>query len=369
MRVTPYPEIVGTTEFGGYYNSGTVYGLTKNANGSWTESLVYLMHGGADARPDGIAIPGRLDGSTPVFVTSFGIGASVYGAITVLRPNPSGPWTRISEYNFAGQPDGAAPFGPVVADQSGNLYGTTYVGGVYNQGTVYRLKRNGSNYTESVVYSFQGGTDGTGPRAGLAIDSQNNLYGTTQYGGGSFQNGTVFKLIPSGSGFTESVLYRFRGQPDGSQPYSSVCRDASGLLYGTTALGGTMNYGTVFKLIPGLNGYMESVLWSFSTQKDGFAPEGGALVGTNGVVYSTTLNGGSSGPSGSGTIFTLTPSSSGRSYVEKLYNFNGANGAGPAAGPAADAKGHLYLPTMAGGAHLFGTVAEAPIRATALTCH
>jgi uncharacterized repeat protein (TIGR03803 family) len=368
-RVAPYPEIVGTTEYGGgSYQQGTVFGLTRNKNGSWTEKLVYAMPGGANGRPDGIAIPGRLDGSTPVFVTSFGFSSGL-GAVTLLRPNPSGNWTLMSQYDFGGMPDGAGPIGPVVADQSGDLYGTTYRGGTQNQGAVYRLKRNGSRYTESVLYSFQGGTDGAEPAAGLTIDSQNNLYGTTQYGGGSFQNGTVFELMPSGSGFTERVLYRFGGQPDGSQAYAGVCRDASGTLYGTTALGGTTNNGTVFKLTPVLGNYIESVLWSFGAQRDGTNPEGGVLVGTNGVVYSTTLNGGRAGTNGAGTIFTLTPSSSGRSYVEKLYNFTGLNGAGPAAGPATDAKGNLYVPTLGGGAHLFGTVSEAPIRAAALACH
>jgi len=368
-----YPQIIGSTEFGGgSYGLGTVYGLTQSKTGTWTEAVLYSMHGSTDGwRPNGIAIPGHLDGTEPAFVTSFAGGASGNGAIAVLRPNPSGSWTLLSAYSFAGYPDGAAPFGPVVPDQHGNLYGTTYGGGLYNEGTVYRLQPNNSNYTESIVYNFQGGSDGAAPRAGLTIDREGALYGTTQYGGeGNAGDGTVFKLTPSASGFTESVLHRFGGNPDGSQPYAGVCVDQWGALYGTTALGGTTDYGTAFKLTPNLaGGYMERVLWSFgSVHRDGIAPEGNVIVANDGEIYGTTINGGRSGPSGSGTIFTLKRPSSGNSYVETLFSFNGSNGAGPSAGPTTDSKGDLYVPTLGGGAHLFGTVAETSFKVKALSC-
>lgn len=114
---------------------------------------------------------------------------------------------------------------------------------------------------------------------------------------------------------------------------------------------------------------MERVLWNFgSVHRDGIAPEGNVIVGSDGEIYGTTINGGRSGPSGSGTILTLKRRSTGNSYVEKLFNFNGSNGAGPSAGPTADRKGNLYVPTLGGGAHRFGTVAETSFKVKALSC-
>jgi uncharacterized repeat protein (TIGR03803 family) len=375
--VPPYPELVGVTRDGGYNGVGAVYGLTRKKNGKWKEATLYSMMGGYDGRgPNGIAIPGRLDGTQPAFVTSPDGGADQYGAVAVLRPNPSGSWKLLSVYSFTGSPDGAYPVGGVVADQSGNLYGATTYGGLYNEGTVYRLQPNGSSYKESVIYSFQSsGADGEAPDAGLTIDGENALYGTTTAGGVGY--GTVFKLVTSQSGFIESILYRFHGQylgqQDGSHPVASVCLGSSGLLYGTTSSGGSNGggggYGTAFRLTPvGAVGYSETVLWSFGKGKDGIAPDGSVIVGTDGTIYGTTVNGGS--PSSGGTFFTLKRRPSGGSYVERVYSFNGRNDGSPAAGPTADANGNLFIPTDGGTPqHPNGAVVRGPIKVGALSCH
>ncbi|MGH6841232.1 MAG: choice-of-anchor tandem repeat GloVer-containing protein, partial [Methylocella sp.] len=152
-------------------------------------------------------------------------------------------------YSFKGGSDGAGPNGGLIADSKGNLYGTTRHGGASGNGTVFKLSPGG---TETVLYTFTGGSDGALPSGGLIADSSGNLYGVTASGGASSDGGVVFKLSPSG---TETVLYSFKGGSDGSNPYSGLIADSGGNLYGTTELGGApgsgcggFGCGTVFKL-------------------------------------------------------------------------------------------------------------------------
>jgi uncharacterized repeat protein (TIGR03803 family) len=353
-----YPQVIGTTSEGGYSGVGTVYGLTKSGK-SWTDQLLYQFSGGDGWEPMGIAVPKKLDKTTPAFVTSFRGGAHSDGTLVVLQPNTSGGWTSLSAYSFAGKPDGSAPMGPVIEDKSGNLYGTTCCGGADGFGTVYRVQHTASGYTESVLYSFQGGSDGDYPR-GRLIDLDGVLYGTTVSGGSSREFGTVFKLTPSGSGYTESIVYAFEGAPDGAEPYAGLCEGPDGALYGTTLEGGAGEYGgTVFKLTSNDSGWTESVLWRFNSfDGDGESPWGSVTVDKHGVIYGTTVNGGytQSGTSG-GTFFTLTPKKG--VYKEKLYDFVGSNGSGPESGPSADGRGNIYVATYAGGLHFDGVVAQA----------
>jgi uncharacterized repeat protein (TIGR03803 family) len=219
------------------------------------------------------------------------------------------------------------------------------------------MARKGSSYSETVLYSFKSGKDGDQPYAGLIIDKKGALYGTTVEGG-SVGYGSVFKLAQSSSGYTKSILYSFQGVPDGSQPYSGVCADPHGDLYGTTQEGGTQNLGTVYKLTPSGSNYKESVLWSFgSVAGDGATPYGGVIVTKKGVIYGTTYDGGSGGSSGLGTFFTLTPSGSG--YKESVSSFTGANGANPYAGPLLASDGIVFVTTAAGGTQNKGTAGRA----------
>ncbi|HEY5093721.1 MAG TPA: choice-of-anchor tandem repeat GloVer-containing protein [Candidatus Eremiobacteraceae bacterium] len=156
-------------------------------------------------------------------------------------------------YSFQGGNDGSDPTGNLIADSSGALYGTTADGNALGYGIVFKLTPSGSGYVESILYAFGGGTDGQRPMAGLIADSTGALYGTTYVGGNglplcgtSIGCGTVFKLTPSGNSYTESILYRFQYNPpgpgvwDGAFPYSGVVADASGALFGTT-YGGTQS--------------------------------------------------------------------------------------------------------------------------------
>jgi uncharacterized repeat protein (TIGR03803 family) len=361
-QAPPYPQIIGTTAFGGYYNVGTVYGLTKGKK-AWTESLLYQFIGSDGWEPMGIAVPKKLDQKSLIFVTSFRGGAHGDGSVTMLEPSPRGTWKRISTYSFSGKPDGAAPQGPVIEEKNGDLYGTTSGGGAYGFGTVYRMQPSGSGYTETILYSFQGGSDGDYPRGGLiAVNAA--LYGTTE-DGGSADSGTVFELTPSGSGYTESVVHSFQGAEDGKQPEAALCAGPDGALYGTTIIGGINSDGTVFKLVPTSSGYTESVLWRFGTSpEDGSNPMGSVIVDKQGVIYGTTVNGGLA--FGSGTLFSLTPN--GSEYEERLYDFTGTNGAAPETGPSADGKGKLYIATYGGGPHFSGVVAQAEGAAGGSAC-
>jgi uncharacterized repeat protein (TIGR03803 family) len=263
-----------------------------------------------------------------------------------LTPHGFG-YTESLLHGFTGGSDGAGP-GALMADRSGTLFG---VGGgsttlMKSDGSVFKLNQNGSDY--SILHRFHWHDDGRGARAGLIGDSTGALYGTTYYGG-SVQQGTVFKLTPSRNGYRESVLYRFEGGPDGANPAASLINDRSGALYGTTTAGGKFDFGTVFKLTPIGNGYVESVLYRF--QSDAY-PRAGLLGGPDGVLYGVTLGGGIS----CGTVFKLTPTAAGYTF-RSLYDFKcGADGELPYASLIADSAGALYGTTAYGGSAGDGVV-------------
>lgn len=269
----------------------------------------------------------------------------------------------------------AVPEAPVIFDASGAIYGTVTFGGMCTShacgGGVFKLTPSSSgHWDETILYQFckrARCNDGANPEAGLAFDSQGSLYGTTAYGGGANQ-GTVFKLTPSKSGYRETLLYSFcqaASCADGANPTAGVIFDKNGALYGTTSGGGRTGCryaecGTVFKLTPSASGYSESVLYSFCAQpgcSDGAAPVAGLVFGTNGALYGTTEYGGRSGctyyNAGCGTVFKLTPSAS--AYTESVvYAFckvttTCADGANPTAGVTFDQQGALYGTAIFGG--------------------
>jgi uncharacterized repeat protein (TIGR03803 family) len=139
----------------------------------------------------------------------------------------------------------------VISDSKGNLYGTTYYGGANGAGSVFKLTRSAGKSTESVLYSFTGGSDGGSPTATLTFDAEGNLLGTTSAGGDSNGDGVVFKLTPKSDGkWTESVLHQFGARGDGANPYYALVRDKAGVLFGTTAIGGGSGQGVVFQITP-----------------------------------------------------------------------------------------------------------------------
>jgi uncharacterized repeat protein (TIGR03803 family) len=281
-------------------------------------------------------------------------------------------------YGFQDGSGGAMPLAGLIADKSGALYGTTYQGGSANAGTVFKATPPavaGDAWSATVLYSFQGGSDGKGPKGGVIADAAGALYGTTYYGGGSLSScpdgcGTAFKLTPPavpGAAWTETVLHRFQGGSDGKNPPAGLVADAEGALYGTTMGGGGSNCsvgygcnnGTVFKLIPpAVSGgaWTETVLYSFLGVGDGALPMSGLIVDKSGTLYGTTLKDGAQ----VGVVFTLTPptTAGGRWTETVLYTFEagGDNGRYPIAGLIADRSGALYGTTSEGGSADAGTV-------------
>ena len=287
---------------------------------------------------------GNLDGTT----SGYNGRTSANGGVFELKKKKKG-MKLTPLYAFSGSNDGSDPEGGLVMDGQGNLYGTTYYGGASFYGTVFELTPAG---TETVLFSFPGGSGGANPYGNLTRDADGNLYGITIFGGGTACGasngcGTVFKVTPGGS---ETVLYSFTGGADGWDPEAGLVLDAQGNLYGTTALGGGTSClsgsrcGTVFKLIPAGT---ETVLYRFAGGSDGSLPTGRLVFDKAGNLYGTTLYGGGSNCDyGCGTIFKLTPAG-----VETvLYRFTGgADGANPVGGLVLDAQGNLYGTTEAGG--------------------
>jgi uncharacterized repeat protein (TIGR03803 family) len=363
---------IGNCNFaGGNPGCGTVFKLTPPAikGGTWTESVLYSFEGGADgAWPYAGLI---LDAQGALYGTTVYGGRSNcnYGCGTVfkLTPGTGGVYTKSVLYSFTGGADGAAPVGPLILDSRGALYGTADNGGSSNCnhgcGVVFKLTPGAEGvYTESVLYSFTGGTDGAYPKGGVIRSFYGALFGTTWEGGGSDCGGvgcgTVFKLMPGpGGSYTESVLHSFTDVPDGANPVSGVIMDFNGALYGTTGLGGSsvcaFGCGTVFKLRRGAGGsYTESVLHSFTGGSDGSDPSS-LFRSDDSVLYGVTSLGGASND---GTVFKLT-----RSKTERvLHSFSGSDGEGPYpfAGLISRAPAVLYGTTAGGGAYGYGTVFE-----------
>jgi len=232
-------------------------------------------------------------------------------------------------YKFTGGADGSQPEAGLILDTSGNLYGTTPQGGAFGDGVVFKLTKNSDgSWTEGVLYSFAGGTDGATPYAEVTFDASGNLYGTT-YSGGASSAGTVFQLVPNSDGtWTESVLYSFTGGSDGANPYAGVILDATGTLYGTTYGGGTQGLGVVYKLTPNSNGsWTHGALHSFMGGKDGSHPQFGNLTfDTTGNLYGATndgVDGYGDCPNGNdcGSIVELTPQSDGTWKEKVIFRF------------------------------------------------
>jgi uncharacterized repeat protein (TIGR03803 family) len=305
-------NLYGTTRAGGDYQNCQIYingcGVVYELSAAGTLSVLYTFTGGADgAAPQGVI----LDPAENLVGTTFWGGLSLTCCGVVFRLDRSGHETPL--YTFSGGTDGGIPNGPLIADSSGNLYGTTSNGGnlsclYFNYsgcGVVFKLNVSGN---ESVLYAFTGGADGAGANGGLLLDSAGNLFGTAFYGGDPncrgrlfYGCGVIFEVTQSG---IERVLHTFTG-PDGSNPSSGLVRDVADNLFGTTANGGTFDFGTVFELNSRTG---EIVLHDFS-RTDGSSPLAGLTWDRHGNLYGTTSMGGLSLPScpplGCGTVFRV----------------------------------------------------------------
>jgi uncharacterized repeat protein (TIGR03803 family) len=238
--------LYGMTPTGGIYGLGVIYQLKPQANGTWGLNVIHAFTGGVDGS-SGSAGRMILDRAGSLYgVTTVG-GANGKGVAFQFTHSQTG-WTLLPLYAFKDQPDGALPYGGLILDRAGNLYGTTYYAGANDVGTVYKLTHANGSWTETVLYNFKGGTDGSSPISTLVSDAAGNLYGTTSDGGTSCACGVIFKLA-RGSG-TESVRYRFPGAPGAGFSYNGMVGDSEGNFYGATTHGGPTNDGTIYKFTP-----------------------------------------------------------------------------------------------------------------------
>jgi uncharacterized repeat protein (TIGR03803 family) len=288
---------------GGAWMKTLLYTFTGGGDGGYPLGLVIDNNGALYGTTNGGGMSG-CKGFEPGCGTAFELAPP---------PVPSGTWSFTVLHAFTNQNgDGGNPYAGLALGANGVLYGTTSYTPLISNGTVFQLTppaTPGGAWTETVLHNFAGPPDGQVPEGVLTIGPSGQLYGTTYSGGTGLCNngcGTVFELKPNGAGWTESVLYSFQGgTSDGSNPVAGLCRSASGALYGTTYAGGASGYGTAFKLTPPAAAgasWTETVLTGFNTF-DGENPSGGLILGTTGALYGTTEY----GNFGYGDVFELKP--------------------------------------------------------------
>jgi uncharacterized repeat protein (TIGR03803 family) len=288
---------------------------------------------------------GNLYGVTYYGGSSSNCGADI-GCGTVFELSPAGGtnWTMTTIYNFQNRADGALPLGGLTFDSAGNLYGTNFgsTGGRSSHGGVaFELSpASGNSWTFTPLYTFDQTKETVPPSSSLTIDAAGNLYGVT-YFGGRYSNGSVFELSRTGTVWKETILHSFGGPGDGALPYGPLVIDSEGNLYGTTSAGGSAGWGTAFELSRQASGaWKEKLLYTFVSDR---SPQAGLILDSAHNLYGTTIAGGAYGY---GVVFRLTPvkqnGNVGWKYVQ-LYNFaNGADGGGPASPLTFDVSGNLY---------------------------
>jgi uncharacterized repeat protein (TIGR03803 family) len=354
-------RLYGSTEMGGIYNQvcvgggcGIVFRMTSSGP-DWILLPLYsfpgvLSNGIAPSAPLTFASDGSIYGTT-----NNGGSANCFegcGTVFHLTPplNPCRttlcPWTETIIYSFQGGTDGYFPmYSAVVFDSAGNLYGTTSQGGALGLGTVYKLTKSAGTWNKTILHNFTNAGDGRSPMAGVILDAGGNLYGTTNEGGDlscgfGIGCGTVFELS-SLSGWTETTLYTFEANDIGNTPIAGLVFDHSGNLFGSAG-GGSGGSGTVFELQPSAGSWTASVLQSF--RGDG-GPEASLTIDSAGNLYGTTSG---SGAHYEGSVFELSPQNGAWIYTD-LHDFHIDDGWGPVGGVTIDANGTLYGTTGEGG--------------------
>jgi hypothetical protein len=236
---------------------GAVFELIKNGDGRWTERLLCRFKAGTGAGAGASLSGLIFDAAGNIYGTAqYGgngncnfYGWLGCGVVYMLTPNPDGRWTKTVIHSLQNNgKDGWYPQASLVFDQSGNLYGTTSGGGVYGYGTAFKLTLGSDGkWREHAIHQFTGGKDGATPTAPLIFDAAGNLYSTTS-GGGAYGYGIVFRLTPTlTGGWREIVLHSFRNNP-GAYPNAGLILDGQGHLYGTTPGNNNGNWGSVLEI-------------------------------------------------------------------------------------------------------------------------
>lgn len=341
-------NLYGTTLYGGANNDGVVFQLTPEADGTWSEKELYSFCSLSNCTDGSYPSSGLIfDAAGNLYGVTEGGGTALPAVAYQLAPGANGTWTERVLYTFAyGE---GMPWGNLIFDAAGNLYGATLRGG--NPGTVFELMpQGGRTWRRKVLHTFQGG-DGSVPFGPLVFDASGNLYGATAEGG-TGNGGTVYELMPQANGtWREKALHDFGIGSDETFP-SSVILDAAGNLYGTTRYGGVSNGGTIFRLSPNANGrWKEKVLHSFRN----FYQPGQVILDAAGNLYGP-VGGGSGCPRyGCGGVFQFNPATGAYRVV---CAFGHARKGHDPDGVILDAAGNLYGTTALGGAFGDGVVFE-----------
>jgi uncharacterized repeat protein (TIGR03803 family) len=329
----------GTTYNGGLNGDGTVFEVSPNGSGGYTEQVLYSFCSETNCADGQNPYFANLvfDSEGNIYGSTYNGGANGLGVVFELSPSGGG-WTPTVLYSFAGSPDAANPIAGLIWDASGNLYGTAYNGGSNGDGAVWELSPSGSGtWTETVVATL------SEIDAGLTINSAGDIFGTT--------NTTVFELVPNGTGgyAAPKTIYTFPSTgARGLTPEGTLVIDGSGNLYGTTRAGGKAGDGAAYKLTLGTNGkYTESVLYSFGS--NGITPYGGLVFDPSGNLYGATKFG---GEDNDGVIYELVAPK----YTERVVlPLNGEDGSQPL-NTLVYSGGYLYGTTSVGGANGNGAV-------------
>jgi len=300
-------NLYGTTSEYGANGAGVVFELVNDGGGTYGYSVIHAFTGIDGNFPEGDLVwhNGSLYGTTD----EGGGGGCYYGCGTVYRLTKTGSsWTHTTLHVFEELHDGNYPSGGVILDSNGNIYGTTEEGGTFYAGTVFRLspaagfRGPGVKYDETILHSFDAAADGCYVESGLVMDSAGNLYGTADECGVQY-DGTVYQLKRSGGKYEFNVLLQF-DYTNGEYPYEEtghLAIDSFGNIYGTAERGGANNNGVVFQLAAGTFAYTD--LHDFqATANDGSEPYGGVSLDSHGNLYGTTYYGGTFG---SGTVWQI----------------------------------------------------------------
>lgn len=325
--------------------SGTAFKLTQKGSG-WTLNPLHDFTGGSDGVEPGSGLTIGPNGALYGTTVQGGFGV---GTIYELRPPANACKTAICYWNktvlraFTGNTgDGGFPgYGNVIFDQAGNMYGTASSNGTSDCGVVWRMAPSGGGWTESILYNFAGGSDGCNPESGVIFDAAGNLYGTTTCTSTCRGLGTIFQLVPSNGGWTENVLMELNATT-GSHPWGTLIMDGSGNLYGTATQDGPNGGGTVFELSPSNGGWNFSLVYAFTLCN----PTAGLTLGPNGNLYGACEAGGTHAE---GWIFEMPGNCNQSCTPTDLHDFSSTEGSNPLAPVSFDGSGNIYGTTFEGG--------------------
>jgi len=290
-------NLYGTTYGGGTENAGTVFMIPVGG----TEEVLYSFAGGKDAADPEAGL--TIDAQGNLYGTASAGGTYNNGAVFKLTPPKSGSaWKETLLYSFGKSgTDGTVPVASVTLGAAGTLYGTTSAGGEYGYGTVFQLVRSGTSWEETILHSFADGDDGGVPYGGLIANKSGSLYGSATEGG-TGGGGTIFELTPSNGSWTFTVLYSNPGWGI-SGSFRNLLLDSSGNLYGTTHCDGANDAGTVYKLTPASGSWTYTSLYVFTGGTDGLYVYSNPVL-LEGHIYGTTKLGGANG---NGVIWQVIP--------------------------------------------------------------